>query len=85
VATALARLDSKANPSGIGTQDLMAELRLQVPTSKDNPALDALKTLRDKRLAHAEHIDEIGATQWALALAARSLAKSRRISRKERR
>jgi hypothetical protein len=67
VATALTQLASKVDANKIGTQDLMAELRLHVPTSKDNTALDALKTLRDKRLAHAEHIDEIGATPWNLA------------------
>lgn len=75
VATALERLGSNVNATTISTQQLMTELNLRLPTSSNNAALEALKTLRDKRLAHAEHIDEIGATQWQLAEALLQTAK----------
>jgi hypothetical protein len=46
--------------------EIAALLRTHMPTSKTHPALDALKALRDKALAHREHIDssEIPRTTW---------------------
>jgi hypothetical protein len=48
------------------TQIAIAILRKQMPSPQTHPALDALKALRDKRLAHAERIavDQIPRTAW---------------------
>ena len=44
----------------------MSALRSKMPTPDSNPALNALKALRDKRLAHPEHIEAeaIPKTAW---------------------
>jgi len=51
------------------TQLAMDALNTKMPSPKTHPALAALKALRDKRLAHAEHIkiESIAKTGWGPA------------------
>jgi hypothetical protein len=51
------------------TRSAMRTLRSLMPSPETHPALEALKLLRDKRLAHPEHVavESIPKTAWAPA------------------